>query len=171
MFLRGRVDEATANNTIAQLLLVSRTSTGGTIQLYIDSPSGSVGAALAVYDVLQTSDSPVSTTCIGTCGGAAILILAGGTSGQRFALPHARIHLQQDSLDVPSGSASQATTQAAEAVRQQERWQSALAQHIIPSATQLARDLHAARWLSAAEARDYGLVDGIIPGVPSAQGM
>jgi ATP-dependent Clp protease protease subunit len=170
VFLRGRLDEATANNVIAQLLLVAHTSPGGSIELYVDSPSGSVAAALSVYDVLQTSVTPVTTTCIGTCGGASVLVLAGGAAGRRFALPHARIHLQQDALDVPAGKPTQTTTQAEEAVRLQQRWQSALAQHISHSPTQLARDLISSRWLSAAEARDYGLVDGIIPGVPHSSG-
>jgi ATP-dependent Clp protease protease subunit len=168
VFLRGRLDAAAANNVIAQLLVVAGTSAGRTIQLYIDSPGGSIAAALSVYDVVQTSAASVSTTCIGTCGGATVLVLAGGRSGQRFALPHARIHLQQDSVDVPAGNADQAITQATEAVRQQQRWQAALAQHITPSAAQLTRNLKEGRWLSAAEARDYGLVDGIIPGVLAA---
>ena len=165
VFLRGRLDEATANNVIAQLLLVAHTSAGRAIELYVDSPGGSVAAALSVFDVMQTSAAPVSTTCIGTVGGASVLVLAGGASGLRFALPHARINLIQESLDVPGGKASQTTTQAEEAVRLQSRWQSALAQHITHSPTQLARDLKEVSWLSAAEARDYGLVDGIIPAV------
>src|SRR5712691_7097608 len=81
VFLRGRLDDAAANSVIAQLLLVARTSAGGTIELYVDSRGGLVGAALSVYDVLQTSPAPVSTTCIGTCGGASVLVLAGGKSG------------------------------------------------------------------------------------------
>ena len=86
VFLRGRLDEATANNVIAQLLLVAHTSAGRTIELYVDSPGGSVAAALSVFDVMQTSAAPVSTTCIGTVGGASVLVLAGGASGLRFAL-------------------------------------------------------------------------------------
>jgi ATP-dependent Clp protease protease subunit len=165
VFLRGRLDETVSNNVIAQLLLVSRTSADDTIQLYVDSPSGSVGAALSVYDVIQSSPAPVSTTCIGTCGGASVLVLAGGAAGRRFALPHARIHLTQESVEVPTG----APTQAAESIRQQQRWQKALAQHITHSESQLTKDLQLGHWLSAAEARDYGLVDGIIPGVPATR--
>src|SRR5947207_3779337 len=124
VFLRGRLDEATANNVIAQLLLVARTADGRPIELYVDSPGGSIAAALSVYDVIQTLPAPVSTTCIGTCGGASVVVLAGGASGRRFALPHARMHLAQDSLDVSAGN----PTAAAEAVRQHNRWQTALAQ-------------------------------------------
>ena len=170
VFLRGRMDEATANSVIAQLVLVARTSARCAIELYVESPGGSVGAALSVYDVLQTSPAPVSTTCIGTTGGASVLVLAGGASGRRFALPHARIHLQQESIEVPAGDTNQSTSHADEAVRLQQRWQAALAQHITLSAAQLARDLTSGRWLSAAEARDYGFVDGIIPGAPVGPG-
>ena len=165
VFLRGRLDETVSNNVIAQLLLVSRTSADDTIQLYVDSPGGSIAAALSVYDVVQSSSSPVSTTCIGTCGGASVLVLAGGAAGRRFALPHARIHLTQESVEVPAGN----PTQAAESIRQQHRWQTALAKHITHSETQLAKDLQLGQWLSAAEARDYGLVDGIIPGVSASR--
>jgi ATP-dependent Clp protease protease subunit len=163
VFLRGRLDEAVSTSVIAQLLLISRTSSDGVIHLYVDSPGGSIAAALSVYDVIQTSTAPVSTTCIGTCGGASVLVLAGGAAGRRFALPHARVHLTQESLDMTASRPAQTN----EALQQQQRWQKALAQHIAHSETRLARDLTATHWLSAAEARDYGLVDGIIPGVPA----
>jgi ATP-dependent Clp protease protease subunit len=167
VFLRGRLDEATANSVIAQLILVARTSSGRPIELYVDSPGGSVGAALSVYDVLQTSAAPVSTTAIGTVSGAAVLVLAGGASGQRFALPHARIHLAQEPVEVTTSHPNDLGRQADEAVRLHARWQAALLRHVAHSTAQLTRDLKDGRWLSAAEARDYGLVDGILPGVPA----
>jgi ATP-dependent Clp protease protease subunit len=166
VFLRGRLDEASANNLIAQLLLISSTAPGQPIDLYVDSPGGSPGAALSVYDMLQTSRAPVATTCIGTVGGASVLVLAGGASGRRFALPHARIHLTEERVEISTGQASDVGNQADEAARVRERWLAALAGHTGHSAARLTRDLHASRWLSAAEARDYGLVDGIIPGTP-----
>src|SRR5229473_1843008 len=121
VFLRGRLDDATANNVIAQLLLVARTSADRPIELYVDSPGGSVGAALSVYDVLQTSAAPISTTCIGTVGGASVLVLAGGASGRRFGLPHARIHLIQEAIEVPAGHPNQASSNADEGLRLQQR--------------------------------------------------
>ena len=159
-FLRGRLDELTANTIIAQLLLVSRTGPGLPVELYLDSPGGSLSAALSVYDVIQTLGAPVSITCMSTAGGASVLVLAGGAAGRRYALPHARIHLSEEGVDIPAAN----PTELEQAARVRARWHAALVKHIGHSAAQLARDLAANRWLSAAEARDYGLVDGIIPG-------
>jgi ATP-dependent Clp protease protease subunit len=166
VFLRGRLDDATANSVIAQLLLVARTAAApdNTIELYIDSPGGSLVAALGLYDVLQTLGAPVSTICNARAGGASVLVLAGGANGLRYALPHARIQLSDEPVDLPGGNPQHLTSNAAEAARVRARWRDALAGQTAHSAAQLGRDLSAGRWLSAAEARDYGLVDGIIPG-------
>src|SRR5258708_36033902 len=82
VFMRGVLDEAAANAILAQLLLMSRTATGRTIQLYVDSPGGTLGAALGVYDMMQSLGTVVSTTCVGTAGGASALVLAGGAVRQ-----------------------------------------------------------------------------------------
>jgi ATP-dependent Clp protease, protease subunit len=166
VFLRGRLDDATANSVIAQLLLVARTTSGPeqAIELYLDSPGGSLMAALGLYDVLQTLSAPVSTICNARAGGASVLVLAGGASGLRYALPHARIHLTDEPVEMPGGNPRDLAGAAGEAVRLRARWQAALAGHTSHSAAQIGRDLSTGRWLSAAEARDYGLVDGIIPG-------
>jgi ATP-dependent Clp protease protease subunit len=168
VFLRGRLDDNTATGVISQLLLLGQMGDGGPIDLYVDSPGGSLGASLAVYDVLRTLAAPVSTTCLATAAGAAVLIVAAGTAGRRFALPHARLHLTEETQDVPTGRPGDVASQASEIASVRTRWRTALVQHIGHSAVQVERDLKAGRWLSAAEARDYGLVDGIIPGVPLA---
>ena len=160
VFMRGRLDEPLANTVIAQLVLVSRLAPGKPVELYLDSPGGSLSAALSVYDVVQTLGAPVSTTCTGTAGGAAVLVLAGSAAGQRYALPHARVHLSDEEVSIPAAK----PTELEEAARLRARWRAALLKHVGHSAAQLARDLASGRWLSAAEARDYGLVDGIIPG-------
>src|SRR5918912_3027332 len=82
VFMRGRLDEPLANTVIAQLVLVSRLAPGKPVELYLDSPGGSLSAALSVYDVVQTLGAPVSVTCMGTAGGAAVLGLAGGGAGR-----------------------------------------------------------------------------------------
>ena len=161
-FLRGHLDESKANTVIAELLLVSRIAPGLPVELYLDSPGGSLNAALSVHDVVQTLGAPVSITCMGTAGGASVLVLAGGAAGRRFALPHARIHLTEEDVTISAAK----PTELEEAARLRARWTAALVKHIGHSAVQLARDLASNRWLSAAEARDYGLVDGIIPGAP-----
>ena len=102
----GGSDDTLANSVIAQLLLVAGTVSGpdDTIQLYIDSAGGSFGAALSVYDVIQSLGARVSTTCVGSVGGASVVVLAGGAAGVRYALPHARIHLTDEPIDLPAGS-------------------------------------------------------------------
>lgn len=164
VFLRGQLDDAAANSVTAQLLLVGQIAEGQPVELYVDSPGGALAAALTVYDVMQSLKMPVSTTCAGTVGGASVLVLAGGAAGNRFALPHARIHLSEERLDLSAGNADALPNEAAQAARMRARWRTALVEHSAHSAGHLDRDLAAGRWLSAAEARDYGLVDGIIPG-------
>jgi ATP-dependent Clp protease protease subunit len=175
VFLRGRLDEATANSVIAQLLLVTRMNPAPdpeldpdkAIELYLDSSGGSLGAALTVFDFMHTLAARVSTICAGTAGGASVLVLAGGANGLRYALPHARIHLRDEPVEMPVGNPHDLASHAEEATRLRARWQEALAGLTAHSAEQLGRDLSTGRWLSAAEARDYGLVDGIIPGPPT----
>jgi ATP-dependent Clp protease protease subunit len=162
VFLRGRLDDTLANAAIPRLLLASRTNPAGTIELYVDSAGGTVIAALSLYDVIQTLGTPVSTTCTGTAGGASVLVLAAGTPGRRFAMPHARIHLSDDPVDMAaSSSTTDLETVAEEARRTTARWRAALLQHVTQSPSQLAADLAASRWLSASEAKDYGLIDAI----------
>ena len=158
VFLRGRLDDALASSVISQLLLLR--GADGVIDLYIDSSGGDAGAALTVYDFVRTMGATVSTTCLGQVRGAAVLVLAGGAAGRRFAMPHARIQLAQLDVDTSHGKLE---ALAAEVTRQRERWLESLARHTVHSAQHIAQDVAAATWLSAAEARDYGLVDGIVP--------
>lgn len=164
VFLRGQLDEAVANSVIGQLLLVAQMEPGRTIDLYVDSPGGAYTAALSLHDVLQTLGSPVSTTCTGTAGGAAVLVLAAGAAGRRAALPHARIHLMHERMDLPGGQPADLAGHAGQAAVLRGRWQTGLARLSAHSVERLDRDMRAGTWLSAAEARDYGLVDGIFAG-------
>ena len=103
----------------------------------------------------------VATTCIGTAGGATVLVLAGGTPGRRFALPHARIHLLEETVTLEPRLASDVATQA-EAVREQSaRWRTALLKHVRVPPERLVAELSAPRWLSAQEAQALGLIDAI----------
>jgi ATP-dependent Clp protease protease subunit len=169
IFVRGRLDDNTANAAIAQLLVLGQTAPGQPIEVYLDAPSGSLAATMALYDVIQSSAAPVSITCLGTTGGAAVQVHAGGASGRRFALPHSRLHLTAEPIDhdTPTGNAEHLTRTAQAATKLQATWLEALARHSAHSPERIARDLAAGLWLSAAEARDYGLVDGIIPGAPA----
>lgn len=162
VYLRGYLDDTVANTVIAQLLLVSRTANlERGIDLYVDSPGGGPGAALSVYDVMRSTGVTVATTCIGTAGGASVLVLAGGTPGQRYALPHARIHLLDETVALEPRRAADLATQA-EAVREESaRWRTALLKHVRIPPDRLVAELSAPRWLSAQEAQALGLIDAI----------
>ena len=162
VYLRGRLDETLANAVIPQLLVASRIAKPARgIDLYIDSPGGTVGAALSVYDVVQSLGMLVATTCIGVAGGASVLVLAGGTFGQRYALPHARVHLVDETTELEARRASDLASQA-QAVRDQSaRWRTALLKHVRIPADRLVSELSAPRWLTADEAQSIGLIDAV----------
>jgi ATP-dependent Clp protease protease subunit len=158
VYMRGRLDETVANAVIPQLLLASRTTNPARgIDLYIDSPGGAEGAALSVYDLMQSLGMTVATTCIGTAGGAAVLVLAGGTSSQRYALPHARVHLKDETTEFEP---RRVADMAIQAVRDQSaRWRAALLKHVRLPPERLVAELSAPRWLTAQEAQSLGLID------------
>jgi ATP-dependent Clp protease protease subunit len=161
IFVRGRLDDALANEAMAQLVLATQLAPGQTFDIYVDSPGGSLTAALSVYDLMRTLSGPVSTTVTGTAGGAALLVLAGGTAGRRFALPHARIQLADDDAGLAAPRVDNPDAHAEEARRMTARWRTALLRHTTQDPEQLSRDLQASRWLSAPEAVAYGLIDAI----------
>jgi ATP-dependent Clp protease protease subunit len=161
IFLRGRLDDALSNSVIAQLVLANSLAKDKAIELFIDSAGGTVNAALALYDVMRTLGTPVSTTCSGTAGGASVLILASGTPARRFALPHARIHLSDDHVDMAPARGDNLPAYTEEARRATARWRAALLQSTNQDPERLASDLAASRWLSASEAIEYGLTDAI----------
>jgi len=162
IYVRGQLDETLANAVIPQLLVASRTARPDRgIDLYIDSPGGTPGAALSVYDVMQSLGMIVATTCIGVAGGASVLVLAGGTLGQRYALPHARVHLVDEATELEPRRASDLASQA-QAVRDQSaRWRTALLKHVRLPVERLVSELSAPRWLTAQEAQSIGVIDAL----------
>jgi ATP-dependent Clp protease protease subunit len=162
VYLRGRLDEALANTVIAQLLVASRTANPARgIDLYIDSPGGTVGAALSVYDLIQSLGMTVATTCIGTAGGAAVLLLAAGTTGERYALPHARVHLMEETTSIENRKLADLASYAQVLRDQSARWRAALVKHVALAPERLVAELSAPRWLTAQEARSLGLIDAV----------
>jgi ATP-dependent Clp protease protease subunit len=162
VYVRGRVDEALANQVIPKLLLGARIANPSRgMDVYVDSPGGTLAAALSVYDVMQSLGIIVATTCIGVAGGAAVLLLAAGTPGQRYALPHARVHLMEETTELEARRATDLVIQA-DAIREQSaRWRAALLKHIHVPPERLVTELSAPRWLTAQEAQSLGLIDAI----------
>ena len=165
IILLGRpVDDTIANLVVAQLIFLAAEDPDKEIQIYINSPGGSVSAGFAIYDTMQYVPNPVSTVAIGRAASFGTIILMGGTKGRRFALPNARIHLHQP-LIAGNGLQGQATDldiHAREIVRIKEVLNELIAQHTGQPLDRIERDTDRDFYLSPEEAVEYGLIDGII---------
>ncbi|MGC8829884.1 MAG: ATP-dependent Clp endopeptidase proteolytic subunit ClpP [Verrucomicrobiia bacterium] len=155
------IDDTVANLIIAQLLFLQMTDPKKDIHLYINSPGGSVTAGLAIYDTLQFVTCDVNTYCIGQAASMGAVLLAAGTKGKRFALPNARILIHQPWGGV-QGQATDISIQAREILRLKDRLNEILAKHTGHSVEEIARDTDRDRFMSAEEAKEYGLVDQVV---------
>jgi ATP-dependent Clp protease protease subunit len=162
VFLGTTVDDISANDIVAQLLCLESDDLDKDISLYINSPGGSVTAMMAIYDTMQFVSSDIMTVCLGQAGSAAAILLAAGTSGKRLMLPHARVVLQQPSMEPVRGQASDLQILAAEAQRVRAAMERILATHTGQAREQIRADLARDTILTSAEALDYGVVDGIL---------
>ena len=161
IFLVGPVDDAVANVIVAQFLFLESENPDKDINLYINSPGGSVSAGLAIYDTLRFIKPDVSTTCIGQAASMGALLLAGGTSGKRFCLPHSRIMIHQP-LGGYSGQASDIDIHAKEILKARDKLNKILAKHTGKTLKSIEKDTDRDRFMTADEARKYGIVDKII---------
>jgi ATP-dependent Clp protease protease subunit len=162
VFLGTPIDDQVANLIIAQLLFLDSVEPGKDITLYINSPGGVVTAGLAIYDTMQHLRSDVATYCLGQAASMGSFLLSAGAPGKRFALPNSRIMIHQPS----GGSQGQATDiqiQAQEIMRLKQRLVELYANHTGQPGLKLEKDLDRDFFLSAEEARAYGLVDDVLP--------
>jgi ATP-dependent Clp protease protease subunit len=162
VFVGAPVDDTLANDVIAQLIALEGMDTDRTVSLYINSPGGSLTAMTAIYDTMQFIKPDIETTCIGQAASAAAVLLAAGTPGKRAALPHSRIIIHQPSTEGGYGQTSDMEIQANEIIRQREQLEEILALHSGRTVEQVRLDIERDRFLTAEEAREYGLVDEII---------
>jgi ATP-dependent Clp protease, protease subunit len=162
VFVGAPVDDTLANDVIAQLIALEGMDTDRTISLYINSPGGSFTAMTAIYDTMQFVKPEIETTCVGQAASAAAVLLAAGTTGKRAALPHARIVIHQPSTEGGYGQTSDMEIQANEIIRQREELEEILALHSGRPVEQVRKDIERDRFLTAQEAREYGLIDEII---------
>lgn len=163
LMLGSEVSETSANTLIAQLLTLEHEDPDAPIVLYVNSPGGEISAMMAIYDAMQHVGPEVHTRCIGIAASAAALILAGGAPGRRAILPHARVLIHQPALSgAMHGQASDIAIHAAEVVRIKDEMIQLLALHSGREAERVRADTERDRWLSAAEAVEYGLVDHIL---------
>lgn len=161
IFLGTPVDDMVSNVIIAQLLFLQMTDPKKDIHLYINSPGGSVTAGLAIYDTMQFLTCAVNTYCIGQAASMGALLLAAGTKTKRFALPNARIMIHQPWGGV-QGQATDISIQAKEILRLKDRLNEILAQHCGQAIDAVTRDTDRDRFMSADEAKTYGLVDEVV---------
>ena len=160
IFLVGPIDDNVANVVMAQMLFLESENPDKDIQFYINSPGGVVSAGLAVYDTMQFIKPDVSTMCVGQACSAASLLLMAGTKGKRFALPNSRIMIHQPSGGA-QGQATDIEIHAKEILYLRGRLNEIYAKHTGKTVEQIARDMERDRFMSAEEARDYGLIDTV----------
>ncbi len=161
IFVVGQVEDYMANLVVAQLLFLESENPDKDIHLYINSPGGSVTAGLSIYDTMQFINPNVSTMCIGQAASMGALLLAGGTKGKRFALPHSRMMIHQPSGGA-QGQAADIEIQANEIIKLRHQLNKIMAAHTGKDLDVIAADTERDRFMSADEAVDYGLVDKVL---------
>lgn len=161
IFLGVQIDDASADDVMAQLLCLESMDPDRDISIYINSPGGSYTAMTAIYDTMQFVKPEIQTVCLGQAASAAAVLLAAGTAGKRYALPHARVLIHQPYTE-GGGQGSDIEIQANEILRMRKEMEGILAHHTGRSAEQVERDIERDKILTADMAKDYGIVDQVI---------
>jgi ATP-dependent Clp protease protease subunit len=165
VFLGTPIDDASANDVMAQFMHLEYQAPDRDISLYINSPGGSFTAMTAIYDTLRYVSCDVETICLGQAGSSAAVLLAAGTPGKRYALPGARVMIHQPAVPEPvRGQADDLAIQAAELTRVRDRLEETLVRHTGRTREQVSADIEREKILTAREALEYGLVDRIVTG-------
>ena len=161
IFLAGPISDPVANSVIAQLLFLASKDPNKDIQLYINTPGGSVTAGMAIYDTMQYVKSNISTVCVGLAASMGATLLAAGEKGKRFALPNSQILLHQVAGGV-SGEAVEIEITAKQIIKIKERLNTILAKHTGQPLDKISKDTDRDFYLTAQEAKDYGIIDQVI---------
>ena len=161
IFLGTPINDDVANIVIAQMLFLAADNPERDINLYINSPGGSVSAGMAIYDTMQFIDSPVRTICMGLAASMVAFLLAAGANGKRSALPHARIMIHQPSGGA-QGTAADIEIQAREILYLRHKMNELFGKHTGRPVEQIERDIDRDRFMSAEEAQSYGIIDHVI---------
>jgi ATP-dependent Clp protease protease subunit len=161
IFIGTPIDDDIANLVVAQMLFLEKEDPDRDIELYINSPGGSVIAGLAIYDTMQVVKPDIATTCVGHAMSMAAILLAGGTKNKRFALPNSRIMIHQGSAGF-QGTPSDIDIVAREVLRYKSLYVKLLSEHTGQSAEKVERDIDRDYFMSPEEAVEYGIVDRVI---------
>jgi ATP-dependent Clp protease protease subunit len=161
ILLQGPIHDGNANELVMKLLYLQSENRRKEIHFYINSPGGSVTSTLAIYDTMQILSCPVATYCVGLAASGGAVLLAGGSKDKRFALPHAKVMIHQPYGQV-GGQVSDIEIQSQEILKTRETLNEILAQHTGQPIERIAKDTNRDYYMTAGEAKDYGLVDGIL---------
>ncbi|MDI9900303.1 ATP-dependent Clp protease proteolytic subunit [Rhodococcus sp. IEGM 1409] len=162
IFLGSQVDDISANDLMAQLLVLESQDPDRDITMYINSPGGSFTALMAIYDTMQYVRADISTVCLGQAASAAAVLLAGGTPGKRFALPNSRILIHQPATGGIQGQVSDLEIQAAEIERMRRLMESTLSLHTGKDPETIRVDTDRDKILTAEQAKEYGIIDDVL---------
>ena len=165
ILLQGEIYDGNANELVMKLLYLQSENRRKDINFYINSPGGSVTATMAIYDTMQILSCPVATYCVGLAASGGAVLLAGGSKGKRRILPHAKVMIHQPYGQV-GGQVSDIEIQADEIIKTREVLNKILADHTGQPIERIAKDTDRDRYLSAEEAKEYGLVDEILTKPP-----
>ncbi|SFP96914.1 ATP-dependent Clp protease, protease subunit [Amycolatopsis arida] len=163
VFLGVQVDDASANDVMAQLLHLEHEDPDRDITMYINSPGGSFTSLMAIYDTMQYVSADIMTVCLGQAASAAAVLLAAGTPGKRLALPNSRMLIHQPATEGTYGQVSDLEIQANEIQRVRRLMEATLAKHTNRSPEQVRDDIERDKILTADEAKEYGLIDEVLP--------
>jgi len=162
IFLGVQIDDASANDVMAQLLTLESADPDRDIMMYINSPGGSFTAMTAIYDTMQFVRPDIQTCCLGQAASAAAVLLAAGTTGKRMALPNSRIIIHQPATEGGYAQGSDIEIQAKEILRMRSQLEEMLARHSLQPVEKVRKDIDRDKFLTANEAKDYGLVDRVL---------
>ncbi|MCK4520755.1 ATP-dependent Clp protease proteolytic subunit [Candidatus Parcubacteria bacterium] len=162
IFLAGPITDSVANSVIAQMLFLASQEPKKDIQLYINTPGGVVTSGLAIYDTMQYVKSPISTVCIGIAASMGAILLAAGAKGKRFALPNSEILLHQVAGGGISGAAVEIEITAKQIIKIKEKLNKILAKHTNQPLSRIEKDTDRDFYLSAQDAKEYGIIDQVI---------
>lgn len=169
IFLGGGIDDSLANTVVAQMLYLSNEDPKKDINLYVNSPGGSVSAGLAIYDTMQYLRCDVATYCVGLAASMGAIMLVGGAKGKRFVLPNSRVLLHQPLLGgVMEGSATDLAIEAEEIVRLRKRLYEIIASRSGKDMAVVEKDCDRNKWLDANETIEYGIADSILERMPES---
>jgi ATP-dependent Clp protease protease subunit len=162
IFLGVQVDDASANDVMAQLLVLESTDPDRDITMYINSPGGSFTAMTAIYDTMQYVRPDITTVCLGQAASAAAILLCAGTPGKRMALTHSRIIIHQPATEGGYGQGSDIEIQAREILRMRSQMEEIISRHSGQPVERVRRDVDRDKIMTAEEAKEYGLVDTVL---------